>query len=375
MAANQGFRGRPNLQYAYVEGASTSVAMGIDDTDSGLFKIQALTGSSALPTLGAQLTINPSANGDITLAPNGSGDTIVEVNNLQVSDGSLLLFNNDVSIDSSIAIFRKNRAGSIVQSGDGLGLVAFTGFDGAQYWTGAQISSNAIGTMGVNQISGNLGFWTNPSSTVPLLRMNIDQFGQILVNAPTSGTTLTLGGTYNQNVGGTQRVMVIDNTGKVGVNTAGIVATTYTTDSGNAVPAAGVLNVLSGPGMSTSGSGNTITLTNTGGGLDWSVETAASVQMVVNHGYIANRASAITFTLPVTAAVGSIIRITGINTALGWAVAQNAGQSIRIISVSTVVGVGGSLASTAVGDSIELVCVVADTTFNMISVMGNITIV
>lgn len=39
------------------------------------------------------------------------------------------------------------------------------------------------------------------------------------------------------------------------------VATTYVTDSGNAVPAANILNVLGSSGISTSGAGSTITLT------------------------------------------------------------------------------------------------------------------
>ena len=42
-----------------------------------------------------------------------------------------------------------------------------------------------------------------------------------------------------------------------------IVAETYTTDAGNAVPAANVLNVLGGVGIHTTGAGNTLTITNT----------------------------------------------------------------------------------------------------------------
>lgn len=43
------------------------------------------------------------------------------------------------------------------------------------------------------------------------------------------------------------------------------VPTTFVTDSGNAIPAANILNVLGGTGITTSGAGNTITITTMGG--------------------------------------------------------------------------------------------------------------
>jgi len=48
--------------------------------------------------------------------------------------------------------------------------------------------------------------------------------------------------------------------------TPGDVATAYITNAGTAVPAVNILNVLGGTGITTSGAGNTITITNTGGG-------------------------------------------------------------------------------------------------------------
>lgn len=45
------------------------------------------------------------------------------------------------------------------------------------------------------------------------------------------------------------------------ITTAASVPDTFTTDSGNAIPALNVINVLGGTGMSTSGSGNTVTVT------------------------------------------------------------------------------------------------------------------
>ena len=107
-------------------------------------------------------------------------------------------------------------------------------------------------------------------------------------------------------------------------------------------------------------------------GLTWSVETGAAVAAAVNYGYITNRAGGITYTLPTTAAVGSIIKICSIS---GLAtIAQNAGESIVFGLQTTTVGVGGSLVMTDDGDAIEIVCTVADTQWNVLSSVGNWTV-
>lgn len=112
-----------------------------------------------------------------------------------------------------------------------------------------------------------------------------------------------------------------------------------------------------------------------GAGLVWSVETDAAVAGAVNTGYVANRAGLVTITLPTTAAVGSRIRVTGINTAVGWRLAQNAGETIYFGTLATTTGVGGYIEATAIRDSVEIVCVVADTDWNVLSSLGNITVV
>lgn len=94
----------------------------------------------------------------------------------------------------------------------------------------------------------------------------------------------------------------------------------------------------------------------------------------INTGYIINDPALITVTLPGTAAVGSIIKITG-KGAGGWKLDQIAGQSINFGFSTSTVGTGGSLASTHLRNSIELVCITANTEWNVISSVGNITIV
>jgi hypothetical protein len=178
---------------------------------------------------------------------------------------------------------------------------------------------------------------------------------------------------------------ILDVLGGTGITTAGAgnvvtitadadVATQYTTDAGVAVPAANNLNVVGGGATSTTGAGSTITITSTGGGMVWNViSVVGPTSMSVDNGYIANVASPSVcgLTLPLTSAVGSVICVTGMNTG-GWSIAQNAGQSIRLVDSVTTVGVGGSVASSAANASICMVCVVADTDWVGYSATGNL---
>jgi hypothetical protein len=106
----------------------------------------------------------------------------------------------------------------------------------------------------------------------------------------------------------------------------------------------------------------------------WTVVTGTTQTAAVNHGYIANNAGQVTITLPTTCAVGDTIAVTGINNATGWKIAQSAGQQVFFGAVSTTLGATGSLTSSATRDAVLLLCVVANTTFNVISSIGNITV-
>ena len=108
----------------------------------------------------------------------------------------------------------------------------------------------------------------------------------------------------------------------------------------------------------------------------WYVLTADQA-IVPTQGYIADKVGLLTLTLPATSTVGQMFWVTNINTAAGWLIAQNANQSIKMGSLDTTIGVGGSLAATALGDSIQCVCTVAgaSTRWQVISSVGNITLV
>lgn len=152
------------------------------------------------------------------------------------------------------------------------------------------------------------------------------------------------------------------------------VPTLFTEDSGTATPAANNLNIFGGPGIVTSGSGSTVTITATGAGFKWNTVAGTSQTVAKENGYINSNVALTTYTLPATAAVGDTFILAGYSAA-GWALAQNAGQKIYLGTNTTSVGVPGSLASTQPHDTIEVVCVVANTEFQVVDVIGNITVV
>ncbi len=112
------------------------------------------------------------------------------------------------------------------------------------------------------------------------------------------------------------------------------------------------------------------------GGLTWSVITANQTAVVAN-GYICNKATTLVLTLPASGAIGDIIEVTGINVATGWQIAQSANQQIFFGNTQTTLGATGTLTSSAIRDSIKIVCVVSgsSTVWNVLSSVGNITVV
>jgi hypothetical protein len=127
---------------------------------------------------------------------------------------------------------------------------------------------------------------------------------------------------------------------------------------------AGLMTSLDGSVTITVGNG-TIDLAAVGGGGGSAVVnvTTATQAMAVNTQYIANNVSAkVVFTLPAVAAVGSKVSVQG-SASFGWRISQNAGQVINFGDVATTTGTSGYLEFVNRYDSIELMCIVANTTW------------
>lgn len=171
------------------------------------------------------------------------------------------------------------------------------------------------------------------------------------------------------------------NSAQIVTNASGVPAWTSSMTNGQVVigstGATPVLGTLTaGANISITNAAGSITIAGTGlAGFSWTVVTGATQAMLSGNGYIMNRGTLITATLPATSAVGDEIDIIG-KGAGGWTIAQNAGQTIVLGSSTTTTGVAGSLSSTNAKDSFYMICTVANTEWTIASApQGNLTVV
>lgn len=226
----------------------------------------------------------------------------------------------------------------------------------------------------------------NSGGPVPPTANNINTLGTGSIttvgNAGTSTLTAQLTGLTNNAIqvgAGTATLTQLGPTNRaVLTTTAGGVPQLLALTDGQIIigstagaPAAGTLT--SGTGISIVNGSNAITINSTGG-LTWTA-ISANQTLSVNNGYICvSPGGALSLALPAVAAVGSEIEVT-LDGATSWTVTQGAGQQIRLGNVQTTSGAGGSLASTAQGNTIRMVCSVANNKWNILSSIGNITVV
>lgn len=102
--------------------------------------------------------------------------------------------------------------------------------------------------------------------------------------------------------------------------------------------------------------------------------TGTSASMSVNTTYIANNGSLVTLTLPITAALGSFIKVEGLG-AGGWKIAQNASQTMQFLSLVTTTGITGYIASTTRYDSILIRSVAGSNTWSVVEAVGEFDVI
>ncbi len=137
---------------------------------------------------------------------------------------------------------------------------------------------------------------------------------------------------------------------------------------------ANVIFLLGTGDISVTGNPGTNTLTISATGLPTWNKISTSQPLIANMGYICTSGGVLALSLPATSQVGDIIEVT-LDGSSGWSITQGAGQSIVIGNAATTAGVGGSLSSTQQGDSFRAVCSVINLRWNILSSMGNPTVV
>lgn len=130
-------------------------------------------------------------------------------------------------------------------------------------------------------------------------------------------------------------------------------------------------NVLTSDGT------NWISSAATGGGLTFNTVTASTQAMAVNNTYYSTYAGTCVMTLPSTAAVGSLLQVITDSSHL-IQIAQNASQLIYCgsqngTSLVTTTGTGGSITTISPNTVITIICIVADTTWEVLYTNNSFT--
>lgn len=237
-------------------------------------------------------------------------------------------------------------APTVVQTGDNVGRLASLAYDGTEFVESAEIRADVTGTVAAGKTPGQLVFSTADDATGAI------QPAMTISNA---------------------QVVTLNNALPIGSGGTGVTAT----------PTNGQLLIGDGSGftLATITAGANISVTNGvgsvtiagggSGGYAWSAITA-NQSAVAGQGYFVT-ANAVQVALPATSAVGDSFQVS-LDGGTSWTITQAAGQQIFSGSSSTTAGAGGSLASTAQGAVVELVCRVANTEWRVVDVIGNITV-
>lgn len=139
------------------------------------------------------------------------------------------------------------------------------------------------------------------------------------------------------------------------------------------------------PSAATLTPGQNISITNTAGAItiastgsasfSWTLVTGTTEVGLTNSGYIANNSGLVTISLPATSSVGDEFSVVGYGSG-GWSISQVTGQQIHIGAQDTTAGATGSVSSSNQYDSVDLLCVVANTIWTTFTApQGNLALV
>lgn len=323
------------------------------------------TGISTTPTDG-QLLVGRTATNDYTLA------TLTPGTGIGISNGSGSI---TVSASASVPTSFVTDSGTATPALNSLTVTGGTniGSTGAGSTVTLNLDSALTGISSVTTSSGG-SLQTGTTAADTLLLKAYDNTGASYTTFATltAGLTPTMdladsvtkASSYIYRAGGTDVAIADGGTGLSTTPTDGqlLIGKTATNDYALATLTAGAnISITNGSG--------TISIA-ASGGMAWSTKSG-DFTASVNNGYLCTSLLA---TLPATAAVGDTITFvynSGADTRASFYVVQQAGQSIKFGNLTSTVGGSGGMINFNLGDSVTLVCSVANTTWRVVSSIGN----
>ena len=361
------------VPYTYFGNGISSGSVGIDGNDSGKLKLSALSIPEVNPTTVAQLTIDPSTNGNIVLKPNGSGKVTIDYATqyympVYGANGALSQL---AGLGSSGYVLTSNGAGAS-PTFQAAAAPAGTAYYVAAYNVSGNLSQLAsIGTSGQVLTSlgaGLLPIWEGiPAPTGTAYKVAAYSSGGSLTELAslgTSGQILTSNGagflptfqTAASQSGTQYHVAVFDTSNNItqvaALGTSGQVLT-----SGGAGVNPSWVNPLSG-------------------GYKWNLITSTPQTLVAGNGYITNTTPCV-YTLPSSNTLGDSIIVTCAGSSTQWKIVVPSAGDYIIFAGSLTTATTGYLQSTGDGDVVELVYIdhPEGNRWIVIRSIGNITVV
>ncbi|CAB4127777.1 hypothetical protein UFOVP97_35 [uncultured Caudovirales phage] len=384
-----------NDPYLYIQPVSAgSVAIGTDAADSNKLKIVVSNAIADLdPTSGTpSLSIDPSANGNITFQPQGIGESIFETGDVALLSGNLDLTFTAVGGTSGVINFGGSRFIHDYQTNN-----TFVGNDAGNFGlTGAQnVGIGTAALVATTSGSNNVALGFEAGSQLTSGGSNTALGSAALFAGTTAAQNIAIGNiAMNSLITGANNIAIgyhaasayaAAESSNIIIGNAGVVSESNQIRIGTQGSSPGeqdACNIAGIYGSSVTAAGTVVV--DTSGNLGtisgvtptvWHDVTSTPVTMAPNSGYVSDDgASLVTLTLPAVAAFGSTFKIVGKASGL-WTIAQNAGQTIHYGAYNTMTGGAGSLSSTLQYDCVELVCVTANTDFVVQSSIGNLTVV
>lgn len=355
----------------------TTVTPGTGDVDGPASAVNnnlaAFDGTSGKLIKDSGQSIATIQNGSLTYAASSGGTDTYAITLAPAptayANGMMLNFKADVA-----------NTGAATLNVNGLGAISITKANDQALATG-DIEANQIVTVVYNSTGPTFQMQSQTALSLPSGALGTVLQGQGAGSNPAYSTatypaTTTINQLLYSNAANTVTGLATANQAVFTTGATGVpVATALATDgqliigSTAGVPAAATLTA--GTGITVTNGSNSITVATTNVGTTWVDQTTTPVSIVANTGYIANNAGLVTLNMPATAAVGAEFTICG-QGAGGWLLQMNTGQVANLGSSPTTSA--GSLASTNRYDTVKLVCTVANTTFNVLYAVGNITV-